>query len=134
MLWMFFWIGGVKKKQVKMNLIPVFVLEILVDRLWQTCLNKCINCVCCLVVRCTQLYAVIWDKPFRTYLKSSFTAKLQCINFCFSTQWEFNLFTWDQNFYLLCFNHDEISIYFTIMKFLYLIVIPFLHCFHLSCQ
>ena len=77
--------------QVKMNVIPIFifVLEILVDRLQQNYLNKCTNCVCCVVVKRTQLYVFIWKKPFRTYLKSSFTAKEQCINFCFSTQWEF---------------------------------------------
>ena len=64
-----------------MNVISifVFVLEILVDRLQQNYLNKCANCVCRLVKR-TQLYAFIWKKPFRTYLKSSFTAKEQCIN------------------------------------------------------
>ena len=46
----------------------------------------------------------------------------------------FNLFAWNENFSVVCSNRSGISAWFTIMKFLHIIVILFLHCFRLPCE
>ena len=46
----------------------------------------------------------------------------------------FQLFTWNENFRVVWANRSEISAWFTIMKFLHIIVIICLHCFRLPCE
>ena len=46
----------------------------------------------------------------------------------------FNSFTWNENFSSAFLKHGEILARFTLMKFLYIIVILFLYCYRLTCD
>ena len=46
----------------------------------------------------------------------------------------FNSFTWNENFSSAFLKHGEILAGFTLMKFLYIIVILFLYCYRLTCD
>ena len=45
-----------------------------------------------------------------------------------------NSFAWNENFSSVCSNRGEISARFTVIKFLHIIVILFLHCCRLKCN